>query len=160
MRLSMALAALVLTTTPFAAAAQNADQPIAGAGAWTLTSAPNSGCYARLSGRGVDTMAMINRSAKLVLAIGRPDWRFGPAQIAAGLKIDGGPVHRVTAIPVGNVALVTIDDDLRKAVLNAKSLTWTLPNGHFTAEVGGLGRAFQAVTPCGLAAARAAQPRN
>lgn len=158
MRLAAAMAGLVLILTPFAAAAQGADQPIPGDGDWTLVHVPNAGCYARLPGRDVDTMVMVNRYAKPVIAIGRPDWQLSPADITVELRIDAGPVHKITASPVANIILVAVEDDLRDAVLNAKSMTWTLPTGSYSAPVAGLGKAFQAVVPCGLAAAQAAPP--
>lgn len=158
MRRAAALAGLVLSFAPLAAAAQGPSQLIPGDGDWTLYTVQDGGCYARLAGRDVDTMVMVNRDAKPVIAIGRPDWNFGPSTMDVELKIDMGPPHKLSASPVANIILVVIDSDLRQAVLNAKSMTWTLPNGSFTAPVEGLGKAFQAVVPCGLAAARAVPP--
>jgi len=152
-----ALAGLFLTLAPSAAFAQ-AGQPIPGDGDWTLMTVPNGGCYARLAGRDVDTMVMVNRFARPVLAIGRPDWNLAPGDIPAELRIDMGPVHKLTVSPVDNIVLVAIDPDLKDAVLNASSMTWTLPNGSFSAHVAGLGKAFRTVVPCGLAAAQAAPP--
>jgi hypothetical protein len=119
---------------------------------------PSGGCYARLPGRDVDTMVMVNRFAKPVIAIGRADWSLGPGDIAVGLRVDMGPVRQVTVSPVGNIVLFAVTDDLRDAVLGAKSMTWTLPSGAYTAPVAGIGKAFQAVVPCGLAAAQATPP--
>jgi hypothetical protein len=160
MRRAAVLVSLVLASAPLAAAAQGASQLIPGDGAWTLYSVPGGGCYARLAGREVDTMVMVNRDAKPVIAIGRQDWNFSPATIDVQLKIDMGPAHKLSGSPVANIILMVIDGDLRTAVLNAKSMTWTLPNGSFTAPVEGLGKAFQAVVPCGLAAAKAVPPPN
>ena len=155
MRFAVALAGLALSLLPAAAAAQD-DRPIPGDGDWILTGVPNGGgCYARLSGREVDTMVMVNRYAKPVLSIGRPDWHLGTTDMTVGLRIDMGPVHQLTVSPIDTIFLVAIDDKLRDAVLNAKSMTWTLPKGSYTASVSGLGKAFQAVVPCGLAAAKA-----
>jgi len=158
MRLAAALAGLVLTFAPLAADAQGPSQLIPGDGDWTLYFVQDGGCYARLAGHDVDTMVMVNRDAKPVIAIGRPDWNFGPAPITVELTIDTGPAHKLSASPLASIILVAIDNDLRDAVLNAKSMTWTLPSGSFTAPVAGLGKAFQAVIPCGLAAAKAVPP--
>ncbi|HXQ12224.1 MAG TPA: hypothetical protein VN805_14610 [Caulobacteraceae bacterium] len=155
-----ALVGLVLTVTPLAAAAQGPSQVIPGDGDWTLYTVPSGGCYARLAGREVDTMVMVNRSSKPVISIGRADWNFGPGDFTVGLRIDMGPVRQVTVSPVGNIVLFLVTDDLRDAVLGAKSMTWTLPSGAYTAPVAGLGKAFQAVVPCGLAAAQATPPPN
>ncbi len=157
MRLAAGLLGLALIAAPLAAAAQS-DRPIPGDGGWTLVTVPKGACYARLAGREVDTMVMVNRFAKPVLSIGRPDWHLGTSDISVGLRIDTGPVHKITVSPIDTIALVAIDDDLRSAVLNARSLTWTLPNGTFSAPVAGLGKAFEAVVPCGLAAAQATPP--
>src|SRR5579862_8031805 len=129
MRRAAALAVFVLTFAPLPAAAQGPSRLIPGDGEWTLYSVPDGGCYARLAGRDVDTMVMVNRDAKPVIAIGRPDWNFGPSQISVELKIDMGPPHKISANPVANIILMVIESDLRDAVLNAKSMTWTLPNG-------------------------------
>ena len=158
MRRAAALAVFVLTFAPLAAAAQGPSRLIRGDGQWTLYSVPDGGCYARLAGRDVDTMVMVNRDAKPVIAIGRPDWNFSPLPISVELTIDMGPPHKLSASPVANIMLVVIESDLRDAVLNAKSMTWGLPNGSFTAPVAGLGKAFKAVVPCGLAAAKAVPP--
>jgi hypothetical protein len=158
MRLAAALTGLVLTFTPMAASAQGPSQLIPGDGDWTLYTVQDGGCYARLAGHDVDTMVMVNRDAKPVIAIGRPDWNFGPSPISVDLKIDAGPSHTLSASPVANIILVVINGDLRDSVLNAKSMTWTLPIGSFSAPVAGLGKAFQAVVPCGLAAAKAVPP--
>jgi hypothetical protein len=158
MRLAAALAGLALTFAPLAANAQGSSQVIPGDGAWTLYMVQDGGCYARLAGHDVDTMVMVNRDTKPVIAIGRPDWNFGPSPISVELKIDAGPSHTLSASPVANIILVVVDSDLRDAVLNARSMTWTLPIGSFTAPVAGLGKAFQAVVPCGLAAAKAVPP--
>jgi hypothetical protein len=158
MRLATVLTGLVLTLSPLAAAAQGADRPIPGDSDWTLVSVPDGGCYARLPGRDVDTMVMVNRYAKPVISIGRRDWNFSAGDIAVGLSIDMGPVRHLIGSPVANIILVAIDDSLRNEVLGAKSMTWTLPNGSYSAPVAGLGKAFQAVVPCGLAAAQAAPP--
>ncbi|HLK25535.1 MAG TPA: hypothetical protein VKT30_12840 [Caulobacteraceae bacterium] len=149
---------LILACVPAVAAAQGSSQLIPGAGDWTLTTVPKGGCYARLTGREVDTMVMVNRFSKPVITIGRPDWRLGTTDLSVDLRIDMGPVHRLTVSPIDTIAMVAIDDDLRNQVLNAKSMTWSLPNGTFTASVAGLGKAFQAVIPCGLAAAQATPP--
>jgi len=158
MRRAAALVGLVMTFTPLATAAQDPSQLIPGDGDWTLNSVPSGGCYARLAGRDVDTMVMVNRLSKPVIAIGRADWNFGPGDMTVGLRIDMGPVHQVTVSPVGNIALFAVTDDLRDAVLGAKNMTWTLPSGAYAAPVAGLGKAFQAVVPCGLAAAQATPP--
>jgi hypothetical protein len=158
MRRAAALAGLVLSFISLAAAAQGPSQLIPSDGDWTLYSVPGGGCYARLAGRDVDTMVMVNRDAKPVIAIGRADWNFGPGDVAAGWRIDTRAPRQVTGSPVGNIILFVVPDDLRDAALGATSMTWTLPNGAYSAPVAGLGKAFQAVVPCGLAAAKATPP--
>lgn len=156
--LAAGVLALALAGLPQAASAQGPSHLIPGAGDWTLTTVTNGGCFARLAGNQVDSMLMVNRDAKPVLAVGRPDWNFSAGDVSAQLRINGGAPHALTASPVGNIVLVVIDDDLKSAVLNATSLTWTLPNGRFSASVLGIGKAFKAVVPCGLAAAKAVPP--
>jgi hypothetical protein len=158
MRRVAALVGLVLTFTPLASAAQGPSQLIPGDGEWSLYTVPSGGCYARLAGREVDTMVMVNRFSKPVISIGRADWNFGPGDLTVGLRIDMGPVRQVTVSPVGNIVLFAVTDDLREAVLGARSMTWTLPGGTYSAAVVGLGKAFQAVVPCGLPAAKALPP--
>jgi hypothetical protein len=159
MRLVAGLAGLAFICAPLAAGAQSARPiPIPGDGDWALTIVPNGGCYARLAGREVDTMVMVNRYGNPVLSIGRPDWHLGTSDIVVALRLDMGPVHKLTVSPIDTIVLVAIENDLREVVLNARSMTWTLPNGSFRANVAGLGKAFQAVIPCGLAAAKAAAP--
>jgi len=159
MRRAAALVGLVMTFTPLAATAQGPSQLIPGDGDWRLYTVPSGGCYARLAGRDVDTMVMVNRFSKPVIAIGRADWNFGPRDITVGLRIDMRPVRQVTVSPVGNIALFAVTDDLRDAVLGARTLTWTLPTGAYTAPVAGLGKAFQAVVPSASPPRRRRRPQ-
>ena len=164
MRAAAAICGLVLATAPVAALAQDdvKTAPIPGDGAWTLATVGaggSGGCFADLSGTQVDTMVMVNRDSKMVMSAGRPDWRLGTAEMQVSLQIDGGDKHALTVSPIDNAFLVLIDDPaLQTSLEGAHRITWTLPAGQFSAEVTGLGKAFQVATACGLAAARAVRP--
>ncbi len=156
MRSATAIICLLLAALPLAARAQGFTSPIPGDGDWTLTKVPTGGgCFARLAGPQVDTMVMVNRDDKLVLSIGRQDWNLPAGDTKVQLQIDGGAPHLLAASPVGNIVLVVIDNALRDPVLKARNLSWTLPQGRYSAPVTGIGRAFAAVIPCGLPAAQA-----
>jgi hypothetical protein len=122
---------------------------IAGAGQWRLTQFPQGGCGARLTGAAIDTLLLANNQGRIVLAAGRPDWDSLGRQETVTLQVDSGPERVLQGNALENLILVLISDDKLAAELRrAKHLHWTLPQGHFTADVDGLGAAFDAVVRC------------
>jgi hypothetical protein len=149
MRVAAFTAWLALLAVPSLAWSQGPETPIHGAGAWKMTTVPQSGCFARLQGPQVDTMLAIGRDNDMTIGVGRQDWTLPNGQEAATLRVDSGPPHALKANPVGNLAIALVTDPgLTKALRNAKRIDWTLPNGKFTAEVTGLGAAFDAILAC------------
>jgi hypothetical protein len=151
MRIAAALAWLLLLGASGPAAAQITAQPIPGVPGWTLSRpAGNSGCFARLAGDEVDTLLTTTHGgASMVLAAGRPDWKLSSAPEDVTLEIDGAASYRIQAAPIGNVVFGVVSDPaMAGALRKAQRLTWTLPNGRFTANVSGLGAAFDAVRAC------------
>ncbi len=143
---------LLLLVTPGLAGSQGAEQPIANAGGWRLSSVPRSGCFARLQGDQVDTLLAVNRDGKMVVGAGRPEWKLPSGEERVTLQVDNTAPVQLQGNPVGNIVLVLITDtamtnDLRKA----QRLAWTLPTGQVRANVAGLGVAFDAIRACGRA---------
>jgi hypothetical protein len=126
------------------------EHTIPGAGDWRLadSSQPN-GCSARLEGPEVDTMLIVNKDDKLILAAGRADWDSPATGEDITLKVDDGTPTTVHADALQSLVLVLVSDEpLMASLRKAHRLTWTLPNGHFEAIVTGLGAAFDAARAC------------
>jgi hypothetical protein len=150
MRIAAAVICLLLLSAPGLAVGQVADQPIPAAAGWRLSRpVGTSGCFARLQGDQVDTLLTVTRDGKMVLAAGRPDWKFPAVQQDVTLQIDDAASYRIQAAPVVNVIFGVVGDPaMAGALRKAQRLTWTLPAGRFSAYVGGLGAAFDAVLAC------------
>jgi len=150
---------LVLLAAPGLARSQGVEQPIPNAGGWRLTSVPKSGCFARVHGEQVDTVLAANRDGKMVVGAGRPEWTLPSGVEPVTLQIDDGTPRQLQGSPIGNIVIVLVTDggitnDLRKA----NRLGWTLSTGRFSADVTGLGVAFDAIRACTHALAAAAAP--
>ncbi len=147
---------LLLLAAPGLARSQGAEQPIPGAGAWMLSSVPQSGCFARLQGVQVDSLLAVNREGKMVIGAGRPEWKLPSGEEPVSLRIDAAAPVQLKGSPVGNIVIVLITDDgMARALRNAQRLSWTLSTGPAVANVGGLGAAFDAIRACTRAQAPA-----
>jgi hypothetical protein len=135
-------------------------QPIAHAGLWRLMGpADPAPCSARLEGSEIDTVLLINKNGDLVLMGGRGDWQLDASDATVTLQIDKLPPADVKAEFVTNLVLAPITDSgLLGRLRRAHQLGWTLPVGHFAADVTGLGAALDAAKACyrRVAAANAA----
>jgi hypothetical protein len=159
MRIAAMMAGLVLLASPGLARSQGAEQPIPNAGGWQLTSVPQSGCFARVQGAQVDTLLASNRDGKMVVGAGRPEWKLASGVEPVTLQIDDGAPHRLQGSPIGNIVIVLVTDDgMANDLRKASRLGWTLSTGRFTADVTGLGVAFDAIRACTHALAPAAAP--
>jgi len=129
-----------------------APKPIVGAGDWKLMDRlPGAAgyCSARINGQNVDTILMPTNDNVFVLVAGRPDWAAWGGDAEIGLSIDGAPPEQLKANSLQNLVLLKIDDSGRARRLRAaNTLDWTLPSGHFHAEVKGLGAALDAIAAC------------
>jgi hypothetical protein len=105
-------------------------------------------CAARLAGKEVDTMLMLNRNGELILVAGRADWRAsGSYQI--GLRIDDFEAAMLPAGAFNNLVLALIKDEtILNRLKTAKDLYWSLPSGTYHATVAGLGDALDWVHTC------------
>jgi hypothetical protein len=140
---------LLALAAPGLACSQGAEQPIPGAGAWMMSSVPQSGCFARLQGDQVDTLLAVNRDGKMVVGAGRPEWKLPSGEERLALQIDGAPPVQLKGSPVGNIVIALVSDDgLADRLRRAQRLGWGLPNGSFSASVTGLGAAFDAIRAC------------
>ena len=151
MRIAAALACLLLLAAPRLAVSQITAQPIANAPGWRLTRpAGNVGCFARLQGDQVDTLlSTTHGGVTMVLAAGRPDWKLPADREDVTLQIDDGAAYRIQVAPIVNVVFGVVSDPaMANALRKARRLTWTLPIGRFSADVAGLGVAFDAVRAC------------
>ena len=147
MRIVAAIAGFLLLGSP--ALSQGVEQPIPNAAGWALTAVPQSGCFARRAGAQVDTTLAIGRDGKLVLGAGHPEWNIPSGDKPVTLRVDGGAPHAFEASPVGNLIFVLIDDNgLTNQIRQAHQLGWTLGPNAYSAEVGGLGVALDAVRAC------------
>jgi hypothetical protein len=147
-----ATTAALLLLGPLAATAQGETQPIAGDPGWEMTRVDGGGCFARLAGAQVDTILTVNNSGVMALSAGHQEWKLGPGpERTISLGIDGAAPHAVQAIPVANFYMVLVSDPvLLKAVRLAHRLTWTTPQGRFSAKVSNIGETFDLVRACGL----------
>jgi hypothetical protein len=151
MRIAALIASLALLAAPALAIAQQPgpEQPIPNDGGWRLSHVAGSGCFARLPGAQVDTLLAVNKDGKMVVGAGRPDWRLPNGQEDVTLQIDGGGVYPIKASPVGNVVFGVVPDQAMESLLRkAQQLTWTMPAGRFTANVAGLGTAYDVIKAC------------
>ena len=124
------------------------ERPIPGAGEWRMLEG-DAACSARLEGSQVDTMLMANKDGELVLVAGRRDWKLPPTDQAGTLQADDHPPRKIKGDGVANLILVLIKDKrLYGELRNARQITWSLPVGRFTANVTGLGVAFDASLAC------------
>ncbi|MEA3044695.1 MAG: hypothetical protein QOH47_2533 [Sphingomonadales bacterium] len=147
---AIALVAILLAADP---AIAQAPQPIPGAGEWLfinrLPFVDHPTCVARTNGAEVDTMLMLNNDQHPLLVAGHGDWSGLSGEVEATIAIDGSaPVH-VSAGMVQNIAVVLVTDPaLIGRLRSARRLEWTLPFGHFKADVTGLGVALDAIFAC------------
>ena len=104
-------------------------------------------CAADKRGAALDTHVLRTRDSKLALLGGHPDWNHWKNSIKVTLSIDGGPPVKLTGDALGSVVLVE-DDRLENQLKAAHTIEWVLPWGHFTANVDGLGQAFDKLPTC------------
>ena len=125
-------------------------KPIAHAGQWRLMGASDPApCSARLQGAEIDTVLLINKDGALVLMGGRGDWQLDASEQSITLQIDKLPPADVKAEFATNLVLAPITDGaLLGRLRRAHQLNWTLPMGHFSADVTGLGAALDAAKAC------------
>jgi hypothetical protein len=145
----------------FAGADDPPGQPITGDAGWRLLPPP-AACAARRErgpGDNVDTMVLLNKAGKPVLAVGSPDWSFaGVSEQKIQLRIDSATPKDMSASFGQNLVLVVIDDRrMLRQLRGAERLTWTLPSGLFSADVTGLGAAIDAAAACRKAGPGAVQ---
>ena len=151
MRIAALLAGLVLLAAPTLAVAQQPgpEKPIPNDGGWRLSHVAGSGCFARLQGPQVDTLLAVNRDGKMVVGAGRSDWKLPNGQEDLLLQIDGGSPYPIKASPIVNVVFGVVPDAaMESALRKARKLSWTMPAGRFTADVNGLGTAFDTIKAC------------
>lgn len=155
MRRSVTLSLCSALAVVLCAAGARADvappgQPIAHAGQWRLMGpADPAPCSARLPGAEIDTVLLINKDGALVLVGGRGDWELAVSEQTITLQIDKLPPADVKAELGVNLVLAPITDGaLLGRLRHAHQLSWTLPMGHFSADVTGLGAALDAAKAC------------
>lgn len=105
-------------------------------------------CRAVRLGATVDTQLLRSRDGHLVLSAGHGDWEHSGGALQASFSFDDGGPMTVTGYPVGPIFLVSVTDDQLVQLRNAHLLHWHLPWGDFTADVQGLGAAFDAIGVC------------
>ena len=106
-------------------------------------------CGAMKRGDTVDTQLLRNRAGKLILIAGHPGWNHAGDPIPVILSIDGGQPVTLSGFPLGNVIPVLVEDvRLGARIKAAHTIDWGLPWGHFTADVDGLGQAFDKLAIC------------
>jgi hypothetical protein len=116
---------------------------------WEIAAAPSGGCVARRSGAEIDTMLIVNHDGIVILIGGRPSWNIptGPRQVT--LDFDGHHWNEIAATSFTSLLLVQIKDQAMLAQLqSAKTITWTLPNGTFHADVTGINLVVTRIMNC------------
>jgi CHASE2 domain-containing sensor protein len=97
----------------------------------------------------VDTMLLRNRAGDMVLMAGHSTWRLTDGQATVTLSADGASPVELQGYIVDRIVLVLISDRaLLQKVKDAKKLDWRFPWGDFSADVAGLGAAFDAIPIC------------
>lgn len=143
--------AAVLDTLTIASHPQASAPHATGVVGWELRS-PSPGappCRAVKLGSAVDTQLLRNRDGHLVLIAGHGDWAHDPhGPTDATLSIDDGPAIAVSGVPIGPIFMTLIADEQLAQLRNARAIRWHLPWGEFTADVSGLGAAFDAIGIC------------
>jgi hypothetical protein len=127
------------------------DPAIAGVvGGWLLrSSSPGSPpCRAVKLGITVDTQLLRSRDGKLVLIAGHGDWDHNGGPVRASIAIDGAAAVAVTGYGVGPTFFVAVPEPQMALLRSAHTVLWHLPWGDFTADVDGLGAAFDAIGVC------------
>ena len=103
----------------------------------------------KLNDSTLDTHLLRNRSGIMILSAGRPDWRLPSGPQALTISIDGEAPVGFTGYPVDRIVLVQVTDPaLEKKLKAATMLKWHTPWGDFSADVTGLGVAFDAIPVC------------
>jgi hypothetical protein len=118
---------------------------------WKLRSpAPGAPpCRAVKFGDEVDTQLIRSNDGHMVLVAGYPGWEHNGDPVEGRLSIDGSEPVSITGVPIGSVFMVLVTKDaLAKRIMNARTLRWFLPWGEFTADVVGLGAAFDSIGIC------------
>ena len=116
---------------------------------WEFWSPASGGteCAADKRGIALDTHILRTRDGKLAILGGHPDWNHWETSIQLTLSIDGAEPVSLTGNALGSLVLVQ-DDRLEKQLKAAHTIEWGLPWGHFTADVDGLGQAFDRLPVC------------
>jgi hypothetical protein len=118
-------------------------------------------CRAIRHGETVNTRLLRSNADRMVLIASWHTWSRTEYPVSGSFAIDGGQPVAVIGYSIGPLFMVRIDDPLlHQALRDARTLTWRLPWGDFTADVTGLGAAFDALAPCpGDNAAGGGDPR-
>ena len=142
-----ALAPLLLVLSISAPAL--ADGPIPAAPGWTLVDSIPHGCWAERNGKDIDTKLMVTNDGGMLVLAGRADWHRSENTVTVGLAIDGGPVESIDANMLPNLVLIGSGDGPHTDRLRAAhTLAWHFPWGDYSAQVDGLGAAFDAAAQC------------
>ncbi len=68
------------------------------------------------------------------------------------MQVDNTAPHQLQGSPVGNIIILLIADPaLTNELRGARRIDWVLPIGRLSADVSGLGVAFDAIRACGRA---------
>ncbi len=134
-------------------AADQAIQPIPGAGNWTLLrrlpGVPGLVCTIRSEGPEANTTILLNNDGRPVLILGRRDWAGLSGDARVSLSIDDATPVVLDASMVHNLVIVgPLDTRLLQRLSGAGTLEWSLPFGRFRAGVTGLGVALDALAAC------------
>jgi hypothetical protein len=155
LKIVLALIALVALSASAFGQAAVATAPIAAAPRWKLVTAAD-GCWAETGsglvfaeGDTVHAKLLINKEGGLILVASHPGWQRTESRIDYTVRPDSGEV-----IPIAGSAAVVMamgpikrDDDALR-LRNASVLIWNLPWGNYRAQVGGLGKALDAIAAC------------
>lgn len=87
---------------------------------------------------------------QIVISVGGADLSQTPgSRIAVALSVDGAASVSLEGVVFGPVTFFRITDEmLAQALRNARTTTWRFPWGEASADVTGLGSAFDAITVC------------
>ncbi len=141
--------ALVFALSGFAAAKDPSEWVFRGVGMDEIPAPSERPCRAIRHGDGVNTRLMRNRQGQMVLIASWHTWDHTGYPISGTLSVDDAPPVEVTGHGIGPLFMALIAEEALSArVRAAHTLRWHLPWGEFTADVEGLGAAFDAIDVC------------
>lgn len=139
----------IVVLTLFLAPIQAGAQTVAG---WEMRTPDGAAapCRAVKPQGSFNVQLLRNYDDQIVVSVGGADMSQRPgARVGVALSIDGGDPVPLEGTVIGPVTFFRVTDEmLAQSLRGAHTTVWRFPWGELSADVAGLGEAFDAITVC------------